>query len=213
MVLGDRPLLLVVWKTQQKHMVGLCSGLATYADIAIDYCECRAVLYTWSPLLLQSPLFLRTLSAARFWSFSLYLVLMEALTALSLAANVIQFVQFSCGLISLSSSIRNSTEGSAADLVDLEVIAKDVARHHSRLRNSAHVNRDLETLAERSSDIAKDLLDVIERVRVKRSKITRWGSFRQALETVWKKDQISGLQSRLESLRDEIQYHLIVDMQ
>jgi hypothetical protein len=137
---------------------------------------------------------------------------MEAVAAVALASNVLQFVQFSCELFALSSHIRNSTHGCPESHIDLGIIAKNLKKSNEALEHAITTSTELKSLVERSSDIAKQLLSAIEEIRTPSNKNRRWSSFKQALRTVWKKNQIDELQSRLSMLREHIQYQLIIEL-
>ena len=59
---------------------------------------------------------------------------MEALVALGLAANVVQFVDFGCRLVSKSREIRRS--GSLSQHVNLDLIANDLENLSGKLEAS-----------------------------------------------------------------------------
>ena len=137
---------------------------------------------------------------------------MEAVAAVALASNVLQFGQFSCELFALSAHIRNSTRGWPESHIDLGIIAKNLKKSNEALEHAITTSTELKSLVERSSNIAKQLLSAIEEIRTPSNKNRRWSSFKQALRTVWKKNQIDELQSRLSMLREHIQYQLIIEL-
>ena len=87
---------------------------------------------------------------------------MEAVAAVALASNVLQFVQFSCELFALSSHIRNSTHGCPESHIDLGIIAKNLKKSNEALEHAITTSTELKSLVERSSNIAKQLLSAIE---------------------------------------------------
>ena len=52
--------------------------------------------------------------------------IMEALTALSVASSVIQFVDFGCKLLSQSRQLYKSAEGILTENVDIEILTQDL---------------------------------------------------------------------------------------
>jgi hypothetical protein len=95
---------------------------------------------------------------------------MDALTALGLAANIIQFVDFGLKVVSGARDLYISTSGTTA--ADLE--AKEVAEHIRKLANLAAPPRPLrgkpdEELIPLSKDcgvIANELIKLIDSVQV-----------------------------------------------
>lgn len=136
---------------------------------------------------------------------------MEALEAVGLAGNIVQFIQFSCELLSLSSNIKSSDDGFSSSHSDLHTIAKDLREHSAKLSAVSPSNRSVNDLATRSKSVAKDLLSALEEIRGKMPQegSGRCGSYRQALKAIWKRDKIESLLSRLEKLRDQAALHLI----
>lgn len=84
----------------------------------------------------------------------------------------------------MSSHTKNSTRGCAETHVDLGIVAKDLTKHNQALRSAVTTSTDLKDIVARSSDVAKQLLSIIEQIRLPRNKNRRWGAFKQALKTV-----------------------------
>lgn len=139
---------------------------------------------------------------------------LEALAAVGLASNVMQFVQFGCSLMSLTSTI-NKKAFTGHD--DFETIAKNLQGHLQSLKCDTEYDESIHRLSNMAHSVASDLLTAIDKLRNigrKNGNVThsRWTSFRRALETIWKADKITSLQSRLESLRDQLHFHLVKDI-
>lgn len=138
-------------------------------------------------------------------------MVLEAVAAVGLVGNIIQFIDFSCKLLSLSSDINNSTDGSASVHADIVAIANDLKGHTDALERSQWTGARPDDLLDRVDGVARDLLFTINLINKKKSNGNRWRSFRQALESVWKQDRIKKFLERLEALRAELQYHIIVE--
>jgi hypothetical protein len=59
--------------------------------------------------------------------------------------------------------------------------------------------------------VAGELIDALERLKAKGPK-GRWKSLRQALKSVWNRDKIIQIQSRLTGLREELELRILVEM-
>ncbi|KAH7075973.1 hypothetical protein BKA63DRAFT_566014 [Paraphoma chrysanthemicola] len=140
---------------------------------------------------------------------------MEGLAALSIAANIIQVVEFGQNLLRIGGQVYQS--GSTLQNSDLEVVLKDFELVTSRLAVWAspnpgvpgprtEIDQSLETLLSRSQEVAKDLLSLLVDLNFKED-TTRFKSFLQAIQTVWKEKEIASTRRHLEEIRAELQIH------
>jgi hypothetical protein len=137
-------------------------------------------------------------------------------TALGLASNIIQFIDFVWNLVSESKDIYRSTAGMLAENVELEVIANDLSQLSAQFQNPSggrvRVPPDeegLRNLALRCSVLAEELLGTIQRLKVEKGPHRKWKSFRQALLSMSKKDKILELRTRLDWLRNEMTIQIV----
>ncbi|XMA20696.1 hypothetical protein WAI453_013487 [Rhynchosporium graminicola] len=165
---------------------------------------------------------------------------MDPLTALSLASNVIQLIDFSSRIVSNCRGIYKSVDGALPEHQELELVTEDVLRLSKKLRNqrsekpgtfglepgksrrefSDEHSRTLEqeiahkALSDMCISVSEELL-----LRLAKHKFTggssgqrKWKSFREALETVWSKKDLDALASRLDQLKTEISLHILVTL-
>ncbi|KAF2108395.1 hypothetical protein BDV96DRAFT_587714 [Lophiotrema nucula] len=138
-------------------------------------------------------------------------MVLEALAAVSLAGTIVQFVQFSCSLLSLTASIKKSDDGLSSGHSDLQLIAGDINKFCAKFAVDNTVDPSLARIASRSQSVAKDLLSAIEKITKKydsHEKTRGWEHFSQALKSIWNKKTINELMARVEALRDQMQLHL-----
>ncbi|KAK5093357.1 hypothetical protein LTR70_004729 [Exophiala xenobiotica] len=137
---------------------------------------------------------------------------MEAIAGISLAANVIQFIDFSSRLISKGKEIHEN--GSLSEQDDLENVTRSLAHFSHKLRESlqsrctagADITEDdknLERIATECSRIADQLLQRLQRLKYG-GKHRPWKSFRHALKSVWAKAEIDNLAARLAAYRQQL---------
>lgn len=136
---------------------------------------------------------------------------MEAVAAFSMTGTIAQFLQFSLDLFSRSQQLYRSSQGSLAEYVDAEIIAKDLLKGIKLLK--AHVSLvgqdvddDLKLLCDSCTTIAEELLCVLERVRLK-GKHQKWPSFKAAILSVRTQPQAEDLKRRLDALAQEAQLY------
>ena len=129
---------------------------------------------------------------------------LEGLAALNLAGNVIQFIDFDCRLFSKSRELYKSTEGTLTETKELEKIAsmlESLARglaDDSSQGVSESDKDSLISLARNCKDIAKTLLDALDRLKVRNSQ-DNWHCFRVALQKIWKSKEIDNISKKLDA--------------
>jgi hypothetical protein len=157
--------------------------------------------------------------------------MLDPFTALGVAGNIVQFVDYTTRLISKSREIYQSAEGASFEHLDLEVIASNLSRLTEGLRKDLHrhlisptnghisVSGTSEKRAEiqlgsinaKCAQEADALLAILRDLRVE-GKHKKWQSFRQALMTVWKDDQIKGVVSKLSEYRKALDTELLFSL-
>ena len=145
---------------------------------------------------------------------------MEPLSALSLVAAVIQFVDFGGNLLSKSHQIYKSASGASSENAVLEEIYENLSRLADKMMVSSALTahkpskeeKALGELATSCKDIADDLMKIINELKVKGDTHRKWKSFHSALKTVGKKSYIEELQRRLDkfSLQLTVQLAAII---
>ena len=133
---------------------------------------------------------------------------MEPLSALSLVAAVIQFVDFGGNLLSESRQMYKSASGASSENAALEEIYENLGRLADKMtvstglasHKSSNEEEALGKLATSCKDLTDDLMTTIEELKVKGGTHRKWKSFHSALKTVGKKSHIEELQRRLDKL-------------
>lgn len=156
-------------------------------------------------------------------------MLLDPLTALSLAGNVVQFVDFASKILAKGAEIHRSLDGSLRENVEVESIARDFMKLNYRLIESLPHDDDgptacrssnkelsideqaLQSLAQACSNIANELLEKLEKLKLRGDK-KRWKSLYKALKSVWNKSELDDLLERLSRYREELELHLLVNI-
>lgn len=136
---------------------------------------------------------------------------MEALAAIGLVGNIIQFVGFSRKLISKSIQLYHSYDGALVENAHIEIAINDLVILNKKLENDGIVAGDgaLQSLSLSCQITANDLLVALDKVKVK-DKQKKWESFRKALRSIWSEDEIRRLEERLAKLKEELNLHVVV---
>ena len=146
---------------------------------------------------------------------------MEPLTAVGLAANIVQFVTFGINIVSKGNQIYRSQDGDLPKNREIENVTKDLQQLQGKLRSSigphdlsntmTEDDQALKALLDTSNDIATQLLQQLNRVKAK-GRPQRWKSLRQALKSVCSKGDIESLAQRLSALREGIKTRIFISL-
>ncbi|KAF2677721.1 hypothetical protein K458DRAFT_395642 [Lentithecium fluviatile CBS 122367] len=146
---------------------------------------------------------------------------MDPLTAVSLAANIVQFVEFSCKLVTSSGDFLQSTTGRLPEHDEVNLIAESLKSLHEKTVCLSTVSLDLGRLnkhekrllplREACLKVADELIDILEGLRVSGSQ-KRWKSVRAALLSTLKEKRVRELESRLLKLQAQIDSRVIEDI-
>ena len=129
---------------------------------------------------------------------------LESLAALSLAGNIVQFVDFGCRLFSKSRELYKSSDGVLAENAELENIANSLTALSKGLRvESSQAEREstdytnLKALAKDCGNIATELLEALRELKVK-DPHKKLECFRTALKRIWRSEKIEKISERLD---------------
>jgi hypothetical protein len=138
---------------------------------------------------------------------------MDPLTALDVVGNVIQVIDFSAKVISRSAEIYDS--GGLVGNSELKRVTVDLLSFSQNLEkslgtapNASPSDAAEQALGKDCQRVASELLFALEKIKSK-NKPGKWDSFRQALLTIWKKDQIEELEKRLDRIRQQLLLRLV----
>ncbi len=145
---------------------------------------------------------------------------MEPLSAVSLAGNLIQFVEISSSLVSGALDLYASADGASAINVELETITEDLVGICSSIHRPRNLieekqmpkaESDLLKLSRSCLKLGNEFVQVLQNLKVK-GRNRKWSSVRQALRSMWKEKDIERYRKRLESYRSEIACHLLFEL-
>jgi hypothetical protein len=124
---------------------------------------------------------------------------MEALVALGLESNVVQFVEFAGVLLSKTIELYSSASDLLPESRDLKFVSVDLRKHADLLKTPAtQHNTELATLAGECYEIAVELLATLANLDVQRNP-TKFKSFREAVRNVWSMEKVVAIEKRLPS--------------
>ncbi|KAF2798036.1 hypothetical protein K505DRAFT_372003 [Melanomma pulvis-pyrius CBS 109.77] len=148
---------------------------------------------------------------------------MEALAAVGLASNVVQFISFAQDLVSTSKQISRNADGALVENLELEAITQNLDRLSSSLlvRSSydsvdSKEDQELRELCDGCRHVSglliEKLISLKVRPKVSGSAGRQWASFRQALNSVLNAEEITDLEARLDRYQKAINSTLLASL-
>ncbi|OIW28776.1 hypothetical protein CONLIGDRAFT_391098 [Coniochaeta ligniaria NRRL 30616] len=142
---------------------------------------------------------------------------MEAITAVGFAANVLQFVNYAHGLVSDANQAYRSVSGNTARNLELKVVTESLHELSEKLlkaeKDAGDGSTPLSTricgIATSIQVISRELLAVLDQLRVRDGSHRKWRTFRHALDSIWKRPKIYAMQSQLEELRSQLSIQVV----
>jgi hypothetical protein len=134
--------------------------------------------------------------------------MLDPLSAIGLAGNIVQFVDFSAQLVGKARDIHNSTSGTLPGNIDTEAITRSLLQLNTKLRDrvlepNSTEEKVIQVLCRGCDAVANELIIALDALKVQGKK-TRWKSVRQALKSVAGKEKIESLSKRLAGYREQL---------
>jgi hypothetical protein len=153
--------------------------------------------------------------------------MLDPISALGLAANVVQFIDLGLKVVSKGQQIYQSQSGLALNFQDLRSIADDVHLVSGQIKRSLEStsrtglrspeDQALESLSNECLKAARELNGTLDTFTLERPKdgketVRMWKSVRQALKSVWHKDKVDEMAERLRGFRDQLDSRILVSL-
>jgi hypothetical protein len=144
--------------------------------------------------------------------------MLDPLSALSVAASVIQFLDFGCKIVGTSLDIHKSKGGATEHNLETAAIAADLQSLSNKLKDASDINSDgwsesekkMQDMAIRCHETAKLLCSTLRKLQKnEKSRFKSWDTLRVAIKSVHKRGEIEALQRRLDSMRSQLTIHLL----
>lgn len=146
--------------------------------------------------------------------------MLDPLSALSVAASAVQFIDFSTKIISKGQRLYHSTSGALPENDETETVTKrlkDLAQGLQAPLQSDIAASDegnaLKDITQECLDTAHELIQELEKLKVPNgSKHRRWKSIRQALKSAWSREKLEKVKTRLRELKEDLRTHVLIHM-
>ncbi|KAM7208211.1 P-loop-containing protein [Naviculisporaceae sp. PSN 640] len=144
---------------------------------------------------------------------------MEPVTSFGIAAGVLQFVTFATTLVSTANDIKNSAQGLSpqnehiAHVTNrLHTLASKISLDLQALDDNPDEGKILGDICRGCLDLAEELQQRLRRFNGNQTKMSKFRSYRLALEELWDRSTIESLFERLTMFRGEIDSFLLASM-
>lgn len=145
---------------------------------------------------------------------------MDGLSAIGLASNVAQFLEYGIRIVRTTQEIATSKKGASAEVAALETIIVDVDITLKSIRDPGAIDEGqgrtdetLKRLVQECLDLCPHITRITEKLHLKKgeSRVKQpLESLRLAALTLCKKSEMDQLSERLSNLRAHVSAHLIV---
>ncbi|KAH9213046.1 hypothetical protein DL95DRAFT_238642, partial [Leptodontidium sp. 2 PMI_412] len=143
----------------------------------------------------------------------------DPFSALSVAACVVQFVDFASKIVSKGRQIYKTTDGVLRENAEAETVTIRLQELSKKVKDSIRAGNATELISVdseevqnqhiRLQEICKECTELGNLKVPKGSESRKWKSFRHALKSVWSKQALDSMAKRLETLRGELHTHIL----
>jgi hypothetical protein len=144
---------------------------------------------------------------------------MDPLSALSVAASVVQFVDFGTKIVSKGRKLYKYTDGALIEHAQVKEASGCLRTLSQSLRllppvgSLSQSDEALVSICDGCVEVVDELLSKLKDLGLpKDHKHRKWKRFRQALETVWSKDEIKETEERMAKFRQELDIHVLLSL-
>jgi hypothetical protein len=164
-----------------------------------------------------------------------YTTMLDPMTSLSLAGNIVQFVEFSRTVLQDAFQLYNSAKSTTTAREELKMVVGDLFKLTAKLRvpkdeagatdsNSTNeAGNELEALCASCVEIGKELITHLEAPKLYHDRVilgveatrvvTRsWGSLWAAVQFAFTSDERKALIDRLSAIKKEIEFRILVEL-
>jgi hypothetical protein len=135
---------------------------------------------------------------------------MDPLTAVSFAASILTFIDFSYQVITGTYEVMSS--GATSKNAQIGTVIKDLHDHTALLgkcpQGGLSHEAALKTIASECENLSQDLLNMLERLKAS-SDSPKWRKVKVVIRSLWKKGAVAELESRLDRYRSQILLRLV----
>jgi hypothetical protein len=125
--------------------------------------------------------------------------MLDPLTAISLAGNIVQFVDFTAKVISKTRELARSTHGTTQEAYNAEIVIRDLLKLSEQLKDGA---RAASAVPQTDDDKVLEELKLGEGAGKRRA-------FLNALKGVWSQKELEGEEAQLAIYRSQLDFRVL----
>jgi hypothetical protein len=144
-------------------------------------------------------------------------IMLDPLTAISLASNMVQFVDFSGKIISKTRELTKSSHGTTQEAYNAEIVIRDLLRHSEQLKDGVRAARATPHTEDDKAleDLCNGCISLSERIikRLEKLKLGEGAGKRQAflhaLKAVWSQKELESEEAQLATYRSRLEFRVL----
>jgi len=151
---------------------------------------------------------------------------MDPLSALSLAGTVVQFVDFGTTLLREARGLYRSSSGALTANEELELVTTDLRALIFKLQHSEDPHDlpgpltkndydgqvSFEKICAGAVSTARELLERLEKLKLKGIKGSKWDAFQKAVKGLWSKKEVTELVDRLNRFKEALDARILLSL-
>jgi molecular chaperone GrpE (heat shock protein) len=143
--------------------------------------------------------------------------MLDPLTAISLAGNIVQFVDFTAKVISKTRELARSTHGTTQEAYNAEIVIRDLLKLSEQLKDGARAasavpqtddDKVLEELCNGCISLSERMLKRLEKLKLGEGAGKR-RAFLNALKGVWSQKELEGEEAQLAIYRSQLDFRVL----
>lgn len=138
----------------------------------------------------------------------------EALAALGLAANVLQFVECGFRIIKTANDLKSSVDGATKSNREVELLARNLNETMKavKARNLVPASSEMSQAVSACNDLSDELVQMLESLKIDPEKDSSWTRMKASVRNLRKADEIKALDERLNRFRTQICDRISLDL-
>jgi hypothetical protein len=143
--------------------------------------------------------------------------MLDPLTAISLAGNVAQFVDFSSKIVSKTRELTKSSHRATQEAYNAEILVRDLVRvtekvkdgaRDARASSPAEEDKALEDLCDGCIILSERIIKRLEKLKLEEGAGKR-SAFLHALKSVWSQRELESEESQLATYRSQLEFRVL----
>jgi hypothetical protein len=143
--------------------------------------------------------------------------MLDPLTAISLAGNVAQFVDFSSRIVSRTRELTKSSYGATQEAYNAEILIRDLVRITEQVKDGARTasvsspaeeDKALEDLCDGCIILSERMIKRLEKLKLEEGAGKR-RAFLHALKSVWSQRELESEESQLATYRSQLEFRVL----